>query len=200
MHSLWYTEEARVWEEALPLGNGRMGAMVFSGIAEEKLSLNDDTLWAGHPQRHTRQGAEAKYKEARSLAMAGKYKEAQEIIEEFLLGEHSQRYLPMGDLLLEMDAPTAEVAEYRRELDLETAIHTLAYKLADGTTYQREAFMAHKPEPVFVMRLTGSKPFNITAKFTCQLHHTTTATGHELILDGIALGLDEPPDNGQDLA
>ena len=94
---LWYKKPAAYWEEALPLGNGRLGAMVWSGVEQEKISLNEDSLWSGYPQSHDIPGAEKYYEEARRLAREKKYCEAQALIEENVLGQYTQSYLPLGD-------------------------------------------------------------------------------------------------------
>ena len=78
---LWYKEPASYWEEALPLGNGRLGAMVWSGTKQEKISLNEDSLWSGYPQNHDIPGASEYYRQARRLAMEKKYEEAQALLE-----------------------------------------------------------------------------------------------------------------------
>ena len=96
--TLWYRSPARHWEEALPIGNGRLGAMVFGGAAEERLALNEETLWSGYPRDTNRPGAAERYAEARSLALAGRLNEAQALIDAELLGGFTQSYLPLGDL------------------------------------------------------------------------------------------------------
>ena len=119
---LWYKEPAACWEEALPLGNGRLGAMVWSGVGQEKLSLNEDTLWSGYPRSHDVPGAAEHYVQARKLAMEKKYVEAQELIERELLSKYTQSYLPAGELILDMEHPEGEVRDYRRWLDLDRAL------------------------------------------------------------------------------
>ena len=192
MNTLWYQSEAKVWDEALPLGNGRIGAMVFSGVSSEKICLNDDTLWSGYPKDHNIPGAAEDYKIAQQLAMEGKYKEAQELIEARLLGENTERYLPMGDLILEMDEHEAEITNYRRELNLENAIHTLQYTNAEGIEYKRESFIS-APDQVLVTRLTTNNPcnLNLTARFESKLHHIITVKGKSMIIDGMTEGHDE---------
>lgn len=185
--SLWYDKEAAVWEEALPLGNGRIGAMVFSGVAQERLSLNDDTLWSGYPKDHNLAEEEGTqhYKTAQTLAMEGKYKEAQEYIETHMLGKNTERYLPMTDLVLDFDNK-AEPIYYRRELDLETAVHTLTY--VQGTVeYKRETFIS-APRQIMFMRLTSSKRkmLNFTASFESKLPYGVSVCDALMQLEGWA--------------
>ena len=180
--------DSPIWEEALPLGNGRIGAMVFSGIDMEKLSLNDDTLWSGYPQEHNIIGANKHFKEAQKLAMDGKYKEAQEIIEKHMLSKNSQRYLPLGDLLLDMNKnkENGEVTNYRRALDLQTALSTLSY-VQNGVTFYRESFVS-APDQALIMRIWADTPkaISFTARLACQLPHMINVKENCIVLDGKA--------------
>jgi len=192
MNTLWYDKEAQIWEEALPLGNGRIAAMVYSGVNVEKLSLNDDTLWSGYPQDHNILDGAKHYKIAQNLALQGRYDEAQKHIEAHLLSKNTERYLPMGDLVLEMEAYDAKAIAYRRELDLENATHVLTY-VKNDIEFKRESFIS-TPDQVLVMRLTTNTPgtLSITAKFECQLHHKITTGQNTLTIDGITEGYNEP--------
>ena len=95
---LWYREKARSWNEALPLGNGRIGAMLFGGALCERVGLNEDTLWSGRPNYCQTPGAREAYEEAQRLALERKYPEAQRVLEERFTGLWSQVYLPLGDI------------------------------------------------------------------------------------------------------
>lgn len=183
---LWYKEPASYWEEALPLGNGRIGAMVWSGIDQEKLSLNEDSLWSGYPQCHDIPGAAQYYKQARQLAMEKKYNEAQELLEQTVLGKYTQSYLPLGELILDMKHPEGELAQYRRSLDLETAVSTLQYSVG-GVQYKRESFVS-APDQVLVLQLSADQPGQISFKagMTCQLHAEVQGKDGDLVLEGIA--------------
>ena len=138
---LWYKEPASYWEEALPLGNGRLGAMVWSGTEREKISLNEDTLWSGYPRNHDIPGASESYRQARRLAMEKKYEEAQALLEQNVLGEFTQSYLPLGELTLEMTHPEGEIHNYRRSLDLGKALSRLQYS-AGEVAFVREMFIS----------------------------------------------------------
>ncbi|MCL2363230.1 MAG: glycoside hydrolase family 95 protein [Defluviitaleaceae bacterium] len=192
---LWYNCEAANWDEALPLGNGRMGAMVFSGSVHEQLALNDDTLWSGYGQAHEIPGAYEAYTRARDLSLAGNYKEAQDIIERECLGKNTQRYLPLGDLLLEMPSSHADYTDYRRSLDINDALSKLKYK-ANGVTYTREAFISY-PAQALVIRLQADTPgaLSFAARLACQLKSQISVYGSGLMLEGQA----DPTDN-DDLA
>jgi len=183
---LWYDREAANWDEALPLGNGRMGVMVYSGVVNERLALNDDTLWSGYGQVHAIPGAYDAYTRARDLSLAGQYKEAQTIIENECLGKNTQRYLPLGDLLLEMPATHAGCTDYKRSLDINDALSKLTYKV-DGVSYTREAFISY-PQQVLVMRLQTDSPgaLSFTARMACQLKSKISAYGNGLMLEGQA--------------
>ena len=152
---LWYREKARTWNEALPLGNGRIGAMAFGGAVCERVGLNEDTLWSGRPSYCQTPGAREAYEEAQRLALERKYPEAQRVLEERFTGLWSQVYLPLGDLLLTMRHGES-VSDYRRELALDEGVHQVSYR-AGGVSYRRELFVS-SPDQVLVMRLTADRP------------------------------------------
>lgn len=152
---LWYSRPAASWNEALPLGNGRIGAMVFGDAVHERIGLNEDTLWSGHPTFYERPGAVESFKKARKLALQRRYAEAQEELGLNFTALWSQVYLPLGDLFLDMEH-TGAVTDYRRTLDLSTGVHTVEYQ-SDGVHYTRETFVS-APDGVLVMRLTADAP------------------------------------------
>ena len=121
---LWYSEPAMTWNEALPLGNGRIGGMVFGGAVHERISLNEDTLWSGGPSHCENPDAFAAYKEARQLALERKYTEAQQILEDRFTALWSQMYLALGDLNITM-RHSDEIEAYRRSLSLQEAVSSL---------------------------------------------------------------------------
>src|SRR5438105_3440254 len=122
---LWYTKPAVQWEEALPIGNGYMGAMIFGGIVDERIQFNEDTLWTGRPHDYVREGAGNYLQQIRDLVFAGKDKEkelAQLVKEHFLSDPVRQKaYQPFGDLHLHFEGHDG-ATDYRRELDLSSAI------------------------------------------------------------------------------
>jgi alpha-L-fucosidase 2 len=147
---LWYRQPARHWNEALPLGNGRMGAMVFGGVAQERLQLNEDTMWSGYPYDPTNPDAFASLEQVRQLVFAGKYREAERLADQKMMGvlrigdrlyapfRRLMAYQPLGDLWLSFPHD-AEPTEYRRELDLDEAIARIRYRIGE-VTFAREIF------------------------------------------------------------
>jgi len=157
---LWYDKPASKWTEALPVGNGRLGAMVFGGIETERLQLNEDTVWAGQPIERDRVGAYKYLPEVRKLIFEGKYAEAQKIVQQQFMGPRLIRsYQTLGDLQVRLQLPQP-VDEYRRQLDLDTAIASVSYR-AGGTLYRREVF-ASAADQCIVMRLTCRKKGALT--------------------------------------
>lgn len=182
-NTLWYREPAHSWNESLPIGNGRLGAMVFGRVTEERIVLNEDTLWTGYPTFCDQPDAYSAMQEARKLAMKGDLLSAQHVLEDRFTGLWSQAYLPLGDLLLTMQHST-DVQDYRRELDLSTGIHTTTYT-CDGVSYLREAFVSH-PDQALVIRLTAGKPFSFGLKLTSQIIVQTEAASNALSFHGNA--------------
>ncbi|HEX3358453.1 MAG TPA: glycoside hydrolase family 95 protein, partial [Tepidisphaeraceae bacterium] len=158
---LWYTKPARQWEEALPIGNGRMGAMVFGGVADERIQFNEDTLWTGKPHDYVREGAGDVLEQIRDLVFAGKDKEAAAIAKAKFLSDpvRQMAYQPFGDLRFHFPDHDA-ASDYHRELDLTTAIARTSYRVGE-VQYTRETFASY-PDQVIVTRLTSSKPGSLT--------------------------------------
>ena len=159
--TLWYDTPATEWTQALPLGNGRQGAMLFGVPAEEHLQLNEDTLWTGGPHDYTNPDAAKYLPEMRRLILEGKENEAEKLGGEHLMSipERLQSYQPLGDLRLTF--PGHDKAEdYRRELDLSRAVAKVSYRV-NGATYTREVFASY-PDNVIVVRLTADRPGSLT--------------------------------------
>lgn len=152
---LWYTSPAQKWVEALPLGNGRIGAMVFGGVQEEKLALNEDTLWSGHPRQYRRENAPEAIRDAQALIRNGKLAEAQKLIEQKVTSEFSQAYMPLGDMVLRFIGLGGEPQDYVRELNIETGMHSVRFSL-HGVQYLRETFISY-PDQALVMRLSADQ-------------------------------------------
>jgi alpha-L-fucosidase 2 len=157
---LWYEKPATKWVEALPVGNGRLSAMMFGDPANERLQLNEGTLWAGGPYDPVNPEAKDALPEVRQLVNDGKYAEAANLIGRKVMAKPlgQMPYQTVGDLLLTFSGPT-NVAEYRRELNLDTATATVSYDRS-GVRYKREIF-ASAPDNVIVVRLTADKPEQI---------------------------------------
>jgi alpha-L-fucosidase 2 len=156
--TLWYRQPATRWLEALPVGNGRLGAMVFGGVAEERLALNESTFWSGAPsdQNENPEAREA-FVKIRELFKAGKYAEAQPLIKQ-MLGRRLNygTNLPAGDVLLSQSGTGGEISDYRRELDLDQAIARVLFT-AHGVHFRREVLASH-PDGVLAVRLTADQP------------------------------------------
>ena len=186
--SLWYDRPAREWLEALPLGNGQFGAMVYGGFPVERIQFNDDTLWSGGPKDGDNPEALRVLPEMRRLIFEGKYAEAHQLAKK-MMGPYTQTYLPMGDLTISFDIPEgdgAEVRGYRRMLDLDRATATTIYETG-GVSFSREVFVS-RPDGALVVRLTASRPgaLAFTAKLGSKLRFKTRADGDALVLRGKA--------------
>ena len=159
--SLWYRRPAMKWVEALAIGNGRLGAMVFGGIVEEHLQLNEDTVWGGGPYKPANPEARAALPKVRQLVFAGKYEEAHALVAKRVLAKplREMPYQPVGSLVLKFPA-VERVESYRRELDLDRAVATVRYAV-DGVNYKREMFSS-PVDQVIVVRLTADQPGKIS--------------------------------------
>jgi len=160
--TLWYEQPAREWNQALPIGNGRLGAMVFNGVASERLQLNEDTFWSGRPHDYTNPEARQYLDRVRELIFAGRYQEAHALIEEHMLGapQYLQAYQPLGDLHISFK-DHQDITHYRRELDLNTALVKATYR-QQGILFKREIFGSAVDQAIFV-RLSCEKPGMISA-------------------------------------
>jgi len=163
---LWYTSPAAVWEDALPVGNGRLGAMVFGKSGEEKIQLNDDTYWTGGPYSTVVKGGYKKLPEIQKDIFEGRPIEAHKLFGRYLMGYpvEQQKYQSLGNIVLTF-GNEKEVTDYKRWLDLETGSACVQYK-AHGVTFQREVF-ASAPDQTIVVRLTSDKPGSLS--FTAEL-------------------------------
>jgi alpha-L-fucosidase 2 len=182
---LWYERPAATWVESLPIGNGRLGAMVFGDPRRERLALNEDTLWSGSPKEWNNPEAMAWLPKVREALFAGRYAEAEALAKK-MQGPYNQSYLALGDLLLEFDV-AGEVEGYRRELDLDRATATTTFR-AGGVVHTREAF-ASFPDQVIVLRVGADRPGHVAfaARLASPLRHATTAEGNgAIVLRGLA--------------
>ncbi len=162
-YRLWYSQPAAEWLEALPIGNGRLGAMVFGGTVTERIQLNDNTIWAGPPVPQGNPDFHVATDEARALWFDGKYIEAEKKVASVLGSRISPRsYQTLGDLRLkQLNVPNdAKFTNYHRALNLDTAV-VLARFTVDGITYTREVFSS-ATDQVIVVRMSADKPGQIT--------------------------------------
>ena len=167
---LWYGQAASKWTEALPIGNGRMGAMVFGGTANERIQFNEDTLWTGQPHDYARPDAWTHLAEIRKLIDEGKAKEAEQLVRSSFLSVplRQKAYQPFGDLRLVFPGHEA-ATDYRRELDLKTAVARVSYRL-NGVTYLREV-LASYPAHAIVVRITADKKAAVTLSLKMDSPH-----------------------------
>ena len=150
-HCLWYVSPATKWEEALPLGNGRLGAMVYGQALTEHYQLNESSLWSGMPRNGNNPEARAILGSVRDAVDHGEYELAGKLWKEHAQGPYSARYLPLGDMYILMDH-LGKVTDYQRALDLETALSTVKYKI-QGKKYERKTFISY-PAQLMVVHLT----------------------------------------------
>jgi alpha-L-fucosidase 2 len=193
---LWYDKPAMKWVEALPLGNGRLGAVVFGGLNQERLQLNEGTLWAGGPYDPVNPDAKEALPQVRQLINDGKYREAAALISAKVMAKPlgQMPYQTVGDLLLSFPETSSE--NYRRVLNLDTATATVSYT-ADGVHYTREVFIS-APDNVIVVRLKADKPGKISfaAGMKTPMKATVEADGNDtLVMRGT--GGDSGGINGQ---
>ncbi|XP_059448366.1 alpha-L-fucosidase 2-like isoform X1 [Corylus avellana] len=190
-----FTEPAKHWTDALPIGNGRLGAMVWGGVVSETLQLNEDTLWTGTPSNYTNTSAPEVLSEVRKLVDDGKYAEATaEAVK--LTGNPAEVYQLLGDLKLEFDASHLTFAEetYHRELDLDTATVRVKYSVGD-VEFTREHF-ASNPNQVIVTKISGSKPgsLSFSVSLDSKLYHHSYINGKsQIIMEGSCPGKRIPP-------
>ena len=191
-HVLWYASAAGEWTEALPVGNGRLGAMVFGGVKRERIQFNEDTVWAGEPHDYSHPGAVRYLQRLRELLWSGKQREAEELAMETFMSVplRQKAYQAFGDLWLEFpEVDPAEVTDYRRELDLDRAVAAVSYR-AGGVAYRREVF-ASFPDQVIVVRITADRQEGLHFKASLTGAHEGDRVyrrGGELVLSGQAPG------------
>jgi alpha-L-fucosidase 2 len=186
--TLWYHQPAREWVEALPVGNGRLGAMIFGGVNEERLQLNEDTIWSGGPYNPANPAALRSYPKARELIFAGKEGEAEDLLNKsgmaIPIGEAS--YQTLGNLVLDFN-DKSPVTDYCRSLDLDRAVATTRFKHGD-VAFTRQVFST-AADQVIVVRLTADKPGSISFSATMntpQKPSEIVAEGKQLKITGTA--------------
>ncbi len=184
---LWYKQSAQVWEEALPLGNGHLGAMVFGGVADERIQLNENTLWDGYPMDANNPKSLEALPEVQRLLFEDKNNEAVKLASETMLGipRHIKSYQSLGELW--MDTPHENAQNYVRSLDLSTAVATTQYT-SDGVEYTREYF-ASGADNVIIVRLSANKKNKINCNLTLKRAENAICEGilsdpHSLLLSG----------------
>ncbi|MCB0632855.1 MAG: glycoside hydrolase N-terminal domain-containing protein [Saprospiraceae bacterium] len=193
LFKLWYDDPADQWVEALPIGNGRLGAMVFGDPSMEDIQLNENTVWAGSPYRNDNPDAREALPEVRRLIFAEKYKEAQDLVNQKFISRISQGmpYQTVGDLHLIFPGHE-QFTKFYRELNLETAITTTRYEV-DGVNYQREVF-ASAPDQVIIVKVTADQTgsINFTATMDRPAEVEVSTNGNDqLLMSGMTSGWDQ---------
>ncbi len=194
--ALWFDAPAEHFEEAMPLGNGSIGAAVYGGIGTERLLLNEATLWAGGPvDPNMTPNARQHLPAIREALFSENYPQANQSTKK-LQGKFSESYAPLGDLFIDFEHGDAKPESYRRELDIRQAIASVEYRLGN-TTYRREYFASY-PAQVVAMRLTADGPgrLSFTLRASSQLQHQLRASGRQLVLSGQAPVHAEPSYRG----
>ncbi|GAB3573648.1 glycoside hydrolase family 95 protein [Spirosoma luteolum] len=186
--TLWYDKPATEWTEALPVGNGHIGAMIFGRVGEELIQLNESTLWSGGPLKYGVNPNSASYLPAvrKALLQDEDYDKANTLLKK-MQGLYTESYLPMGDLRIQQSVGSGQPSRYYRSLNLQDATATTTFTV-DGVTYTREIFTS-APDNVLVVRLTASKAGALSFRVSAgsQLTHTTgRAAASELVLSGKA--------------
>lgn len=192
---LWYDTPATIWEEALPLGNSRLGAMVYGKPAEEEIQLNEETIWGGSPHRNDNPKAAGALAEIQEMIFRKEYGEADKRINEtFFGGPHGMPFQTAGSLMLHFDGHN-NYTNFYRELDLKRAVATTRYTV-DGITYKREIFTSFADD-VIILRLTADKKRSISfeASYKNPAHHSVTKKGDRLVMKG--KGVDHEGINGK---
>ncbi len=180
---MWYTKPSVNWNEALPIGNARLGAMVFGGVAKERISLNEQTLWSGGPTDGNNPAAKQYLPRVREAALNGNYKKA-DSLSKFMQGPYTESYMPMADLMIDYKN-ISDSSSYIRELDLDSALTKVKFWGAQKE-YTRTAF-ASFPDQVIVLKQSCNIKESISfhAKLTSKLRHTIHAvSANHIVLKG----------------
>lgn len=182
---LWYQQPAKVWTEALPLGNSRLGAMVYGGVVNEQIQLNEETVWGGGPHRNDSPKAFGVLPKVRELIFAGREKEAEKVMaDNFFTGQHGMPFQTIGSLMLEFDGH-ADYSNYRRDLDLERAVASVRYKIGE-VNYTRTIFTS-LVDNALIIRIEADKPgaVNFTTRYsTPYKEYEIKKNGKSLLLSG----------------
>ncbi|PJJ47791.1 glycoside hydrolase family 95 protein [Hymenobacter chitinivorans] len=182
---LWYDKPAANWNEALPLGNGRLGTMVFGGPARERLQLNEETIWAGGPNNNVKSDALPVIQQLRAQVLAGRLQEAQAVAQSQMqpAGNSGMPYQMAANVYLDFPGHDQATA-YQRDLDISRAVASVSYQLGN-VAYRREVFSS-LPDQVIIVRLTASRPGSISCQLSTEspMQHTSRTENDQLVLDG----------------
>lgn len=184
---IWFVHPAKDWNDALPVGNGRLGAMIFGGPENERLELNESSVWTGEQRWDANPQALNSLKQVRQLLFLGKYREAEDLAQKNIMGQKPQNpvatYQALGDLNINF-GPLPDITNYKRELNIEDAVASVSYT-SGKVNYTREYFSS-APDQVIVIRISADKPgsVNFTARLTRQSNNATIkVSGNEIDMD-----------------
>ncbi len=178
---LYYDSPAKAWTQALPIGNGHLGAMIYGGVKKDVIALNHDELWTGTPKDTVRKGAVKSFEKARKLALNGRLHEAQKEIEDNFDSTWSQAYLPLGNLIAEFSSKK-KISGYERYLDIDKAVSGVEY-LTNGKKEKREYFASY-PDNIICVNYSFSQKTDIDFSLTSPLRSNSIVKDNTIILDG----------------
>ncbi len=194
---LWYDKPSEVWTEALPVGNGRIGAMVFGGVEQEHIQFNEETLWTGEPIDYVKEGASKYLDKIRKLLFEGNQEEATAIAFDEFMGvpKVQSLYQPFGDIYINFEGHN-NFRNYKRELNLSEAIHKVSYEVGD-VTYERETFVS-APDQVMAIQLSASKKMALNFSLSLESLHKDKSVSIKdgtiilkvAVADGVEQGID----------
>lgn len=184
-NKLWYDKKAKAWEEALPVGNGRLGAMVFGNLKTERIALNEDSLWSGYPKDLNNKDAGQYLDKIRKAVFSGDRAEAKRIANEDMHGHWSEAYLPFGDLIIEYRGKKGH--SYKRSLDISTGV-----AVAENSVTTETVFASH-PANLIVVNIKSEKPISYSIKLDSKLKHRCYTREDSLVMEGNAPEICMPP-------
>ena len=184
-NKLYYTKKAKYFEQSLPVGNGRMGALVFGNLKKERIAINEDSLWSGYPKDNNKKDAYKYLASAREAVFNKDYRKAEDIINKNMHGVWSDAYLPFGDIIIEYSKKYSK--DYCRTLDLETGVAQVS-----AGDLSETVFVSY-PAQLMVINIKCDSGASFTVKFDCLLNHTVTTYEDSLVLSGQAPEICQPP-------
>lgn len=182
-NKIWYKSPAKYWTDAMPMGNSSLGGMFFCGDKKDRIALNHDTLWTGHPSRIKKDGALKSFESAGKYALEGNFSAAQKELGDNFLTCWSQAYLPLGDLFITHKSFFATAKNYSRTLDISSAVLNCGYD-KKGIHFTKEAFISN-PSDVLVYKISSSAPSDFSVDFICKIKSTKSVSNSEITVDGI---------------
>ncbi len=192
-NKLWYKEPAAIWTEALPVGNGRLGAMVFGGVENELLQLNEATLWSGGPVKHNVNPEAVTYLPKARAALFKNDFDSADFYTKKMQGVYSENYLPLSDVVIHQQLPKAAPTAYYRDLNIQDAVSVTRFTI-NGVTYKREVFVS-APAQVMVMRISADRPRLLTLDISLKSllrYHNEKGRSNVLLLRGKAPAHSDP--------